>query len=79
VQGHYAPDKGTRIPEQVVRYTYFDWMSIDWHDQLDRNDSDIPDDKFWPEKAKVKKLIYLSARNAPSLAWLSATRYKSHM
>jgi hypothetical protein len=64
VQGHYIADKGIRVPERVMNWAYFDWQSVDWHDQLDRNDSDIPDGKFWPQNAKVKKLVYLSARNA---------------
>ncbi len=65
VRGHYVADRGTPVPEPAMNWTYFDWLSVDWHDQLDRNDSDIPDGKFWPQNAKVKKLVYLSARNAP--------------
>lgn len=65
VQGHYVAAKGTQITEGVANWTYFDWLSVDWHDQLDRNDSDIPNGKFWPENAKVKKLVYLTAQNAP--------------
>jgi hypothetical protein len=64
VQGHYVADKGGQVSEQAKNWTYFDWQSVDWKDQLNRNNSDIPDGKFWPENAKVKKLIYLSARNA---------------
>lgn len=65
VQGRYVASKKTQIPERMVNWMYFDWLSVDWHDQLDRNDSDIPDGQFWPKNAKVKKLIYLSARNTP--------------
>lgn len=63
----FVADKGTQIPERLMNWAYFDWLSVDWHDQLDRNDSDIPEGKFWPQNAKVKKLVYLSARNAPDL------------
>jgi hypothetical protein len=65
VRSHYVEDRATRIQESAMNWIYFDWLSVDWHDQLDRNDSDIPDGKFWPQNAKVKKLVYLSARNAP--------------
>ena len=65
VQGHYVADKGAKVAERVMNWAYFDWQSVDWNDQLDRNNSDIPDGKFWPQNAKVKKLVYLSARNAP--------------
>jgi hypothetical protein len=65
VQGHYVAAKGAQVAEQAMKWSYFDWLSVDWYDQLDRNDSDIPDGKFWPQNAKVKKLVYLSARNAP--------------
>jgi hypothetical protein len=65
VEGRYVAVKGTHVPKRVMTWAYFDWQSVDWLDQLDRNDSDIPEDKFWPQNAKVKKLVYLSARNAP--------------
>jgi hypothetical protein len=71
LRGHYAPSKSTRISERTANWEYFDWLSVDWHDQLDRNDSDIPDAKFWPPNAKVKKLVYLSPRNTPIVTVLA--------
>lgn len=64
-QGHYVVSREVQIPDRLTKWTYFDWRSIDWHDQRDANDSDIPDGKFWPHNAKVKKVIYLSARHVP--------------
>src|SRR5205807_814323 len=63
--GKYVADIGAQIPTELRNWTYFDWGTVDWHDQLHRNDSDIPDGKFWPQDAKIKKVIYLSARNTP--------------
>jgi len=64
LQGHYAVNKGGQVSDRARNWKYFDWLSVDWNDQLDKNNSDIPDGKFWPQNAKVKKQIYLSARNA---------------
>lgn len=64
-RGRYVADKRVQVPEPLMNWTYFDWESIDWDDQLSRNKSDIPEGKFWPQNAKVKKLVYLSPRNAP--------------
>jgi hypothetical protein len=63
--GRYVAGKGTRISDPLLKWSYFDRLDVDWLDQLDRNQSSIPDGRFWPKNAKVKKLVYLSAMNAP--------------
>jgi len=72
-QGRYVrtdPNANRTTTPPYSRWIYFDWASIDWHDQLDKNDSDIPAGRFWPREAKVKKVIYLTPRSAPKVTAL---------
>lgn len=62
--GKYGVNNQTNVALSLANWTYFDWQSVDWKDQINRNNSDIPDQKFWPQNAKVKKVLYLSPRNA---------------
>jgi hypothetical protein len=66
----YTVDNRLQLPKEITTWTYFDWQSVDWSDQIDRNDSDIPDGTFWPQNGKVKKILYLSARNGPVISAL---------
>ncbi len=62
--GSYVPNGGVQVAPQVLNWIYFDWQSIDWGDQRDKNGTSIPSGEFWPKDARVKKVIYLSAPNA---------------